>query len=66
MLHNNSSKMPEMLSTKQLARMLNMSHRSLENMRQRGEGPRFIKVGRMVRYLLKDVMEWIPDLSLRH
>ena len=66
MNQSNIQNLPKLLSTKELARVLNMSHRSLENMRQRGVGPKFIKVGRTVRYAFEDVLDWIPGLSLRH
>ena len=66
MTHYGLPHFPKLLSTKELAKVLKMSHRSLENMRQRGEGPKYIKVGRAVRYDLVDVQAWIPDLSLKH
>lgn len=39
----------------QLAAMLDISPRTLQGQRQRGEGPPYIKVGRLVRYRPIDV-----------
>lgn len=41
---------PKVFTTKEAARVLRVSHRTLEDWRLRGEGPRFQKWGRLVRY----------------
>lgn len=43
------------LCTKQAARLLGCSHRTLEDWRLRGDGPRFLKLGRAVRYRMADL-----------
>lgn len=42
--------MAEYLDTKEAARRLSISHKSLESLRGRGKGPPFIRVGKLVRY----------------
>ena len=47
---------PEMLlRTRQVAEMLQVQETTLEQWRWKGQGPLFIKVGRLVRYRLADV-----------
>ena len=55
----------KMMTTKELARHLNISHRTLENMRQLGKGPKYYKLGRMVRYDLSEARAWVkrPEAS---
>lgn len=43
------------MSTKEAARLLSVSHRTLEDWRLKGQGPRFRRWGRMVRYRLSDL-----------
>jgi len=38
--------------------------KTLRNWRVRGEGPKFLKIGRLVRYRLSDVLAW-EEASLR-
>ncbi|RIJ24478.1 DNA-binding protein [Henriciella barbarensis] len=53
-----------LLSTKELARKLNVSHRTLENYRQSGRGPIFFRLGpKAVRYLWSDVIDWLRRKS---
>ena len=40
------------------AQLLHRSVRSLERDRQQGVGPRFVKLGRHVRYRLDDIEAW--------
>jgi predicted DNA-binding transcriptional regulator AlpA len=51
--------MRELLSTLQAARYCGLSPRTLEKMRTTGAGPRFIKLGRAVKYALEDLDQWI-------
>ena len=48
-----------LLSQKAVAQRLRTSERSLERMRATGTGPRFVKIGRLVRYTECDLEEWI-------
>lgn len=45
----------EYLDTKQVAKLLGLSVGGLENMRRAGKGPKFVYVGRAVRYRRSDL-----------
>lgn len=47
------------LSSKQVARYLGFLDQSLQNMRRRGTGPRFVRLGRQVRYHVRDLMAYV-------
>lgn len=47
------------LTEKQVARLLSISHRTLQVWRRTGLGPTFIKLGRSVRYRQQDVLSWV-------
>lgn len=47
------------LTTKDLARELNMSEVALAQMRQRAKGPTFIRLGRTIRYRRADIEAWL-------
>jgi hypothetical protein len=49
------------LCTKQTARILGLSPRTLEQQRLRGRGLPYIKIGRQIRYLLSDVLAYLRD-----
>ena len=51
----------DLLDTNGAARRLNMAPGTLENLRCRGEGPRFLKLGRVVRYDPKLLDEWLAE-----
>jgi predicted DNA-binding transcriptional regulator AlpA len=50
-----------MLNKEDLATFLAMSTKVLSNWRWRGSGPRWVKVGRLVRYRREDVLAWIES-----
>ena len=52
--------------TKQAARLLQVSHRTLEDWRLRGGGPRFSKIGRSVRYRRIDLEEFLRQHSFEN
>ncbi|RMF05231.1 MAG: DNA-binding protein [Alphaproteobacteria bacterium] len=47
------------LTTRQAARRLGLSPRTLEKWRVEGNGPPFYKIGRRVAYLEADLVEWL-------
>lgn len=49
----------DFLSEKELAAAVGIASASLRNARNRGEGPRFVKFGRLVRYKWEDVEAYI-------
>lgn len=49
------------LDTKQAGQFLALSHRTLENMRSEGTGPRYRKHGRIVRYHIDELIAWSKE-----
>ena len=49
----------DLLLQDRVARILVVEEKTLETWRSRGGGPRFIKVGRLVRYRMSDVRAFI-------
>lgn len=49
----------DLLDTRQVAELLGIQPQTLELWRQKGDGPIFIKIGRLVRYRLEDVEAFI-------
>lgn len=53
---------PTLLTERQAAEALGISHRSLQAWRCRGEGPKFLKLnGTIVRYRAEDLDAWVAD-----
>lgn len=50
---------PQIYSTKEAARLLGISHRTLEEWRARGTGPRFFMIGSLVRYRLVALNQFV-------
>ena len=48
----------ELLTTEEAAEDLRNSPRTLERYRVTGEGPRFLKIGKLVRYRRSDLVAW--------
>jgi excisionase family DNA binding protein len=48
-----------LLTAKEVAARLALSHRSLENWRLRGGGPPYVKLGKLIRYRTADVETWV-------
>jgi predicted DNA-binding transcriptional regulator AlpA len=48
-----------LLDEREAADLLHINHRTLANWRVRGGGPRFVKIGRLVRYRAGDISDWI-------
>ena len=55
--------MPRLWDQKTLAAYLGKSTAWCERARWAGEGPRFVKLGRHVRYRADDVLAWIEDCA---
>jgi predicted DNA-binding transcriptional regulator AlpA len=56
--------MDPLLSQKQAARIVGLSVRTLERHRLAGTGPRYARLGRLIRYQESDLAEWVRN-SLR-
>ena len=55
----------ELLTTRQTAEWLDVSHRTLESFRITGRGPKYLKIGRCVRYRARDLKAWLEGLERR-
>lgn len=53
--------LPRLMNQRDLAQYLGKSTAWCERARWAGEGPRFIKLGRHVRYRADDVLAWIEE-----
>ncbi|BDZ56076.1 helix-turn-helix transcriptional regulator [Agromyces marinus] len=52
---------PVLLTQHELAELLQMPERTLEDWRLRSSGPAFLKIGRHVRYEFTDVLAWLGE-----
>ena len=55
------SALDELLDTRQVAKVYNCTAQWLERMRIEGRGPKYVKIGRLVRYRLSAVEAWIAE-----
>lgn len=52
--------MENLLKTREVAALLNIGFSTLEIMRMKGKGPKYVKLGKhTVRYRKEDVIEWV-------
>jgi len=58
-----SATISKLLTTKQAAEMLGLSPNTLNQWRHDGRSPRFRKLGKAVRYLESDLLEYIEQKS---
>jgi predicted DNA-binding transcriptional regulator AlpA len=54
----------QLLDEKEVARLIRVSEATLSYWRSQGQGPRFIKVGHLVRYRPSDVDAWLRTRTL--
>ena len=59
MMRTTNPEIPELLSQRQLAARLGVTTPTLERWRETGDGPAFIRVGRLCRYRTEDVAVWL-------
>jgi predicted DNA-binding transcriptional regulator AlpA len=50
-----------LLTERQTAELLNLSVRTLQAWRVKGDGPRFVHAGRAVRYRRRDLIAWMDS-----
>ena len=55
-----------LLTETQAADFLSVTIRALQAWRQRGGGPRFAKIGRLVRYRMADLTAWLDANTRSH
>lgn len=49
----------KLLTTSLVARQLDCEQKTLEAWRSRGQGPPFVRVGRLIRYRREDIEAWV-------
>lgn len=52
---------PVMWTSKECADFMGISEKALRSRRQRGSSPPYVKAGRTVRYVPRDVARWIDE-----
>jgi predicted DNA-binding transcriptional regulator AlpA len=55
----NETQIETLLNEKQLSRLIGLSIGTLRFWRSEGKGPRFRKIGQLVRYAPSDVTQWL-------
>jgi predicted DNA-binding transcriptional regulator AlpA len=55
-----------LVDTIQAAEILQINERTLTNWRSTGKSPKYVKIGRSVRYRISDLMTWIEANSRNH
>lgn len=55
---------PLLLNTEQVSALTGLAVSTLQNWRTEGAGPRYVKIGRAVRYHRRDVEEWVTALPV--
>jgi predicted DNA-binding transcriptional regulator AlpA len=59
--HSTTVSVPRLWTQKDLAAYLSKSTKWCERARWEGTGPKFVKLGRHVRYRVSDVLAWIEE-----
>ncbi|WP_026941512.1 helix-turn-helix transcriptional regulator [Hellea balneolensis] len=56
----------QLMTEKEAASLICYTPRALQNWRLRGGGPKYVKIGRSVRYQRSDVLEFIEERKRLH
>lgn len=56
----------QLMTEKEAAELICYTQRALQNWRLRGGGPKYVKIGRSVRYQRSDVLEFIEERKRVH
>jgi excisionase family DNA binding protein len=56
--------MSPLLTQREAAHLLRLSERTLERKRVQGDGPRFVKAGRSIRYREEDLAAWVASRAV--
>ena len=55
------SNIEPLITTRQAATLVGLSHRTLESMRIKGDGPEYLQLGRAIRYEICELERWIES-----
>lgn len=58
---SNTNSQPAALNTQGAANYLGLAESTLEKARVSGTGPKYLKLGRAVRYRIADLNEWLAE-----
>ena len=53
----------KLLNTREAAERVGLCARTLERLRAAGKGPKSLKIGRLVRYRVRDLEEWLEGCA---
>ena len=56
----------QLMTEKEVAGLICITPRALQNWRLRGGGPEYVKIGRSVRYQRSDVIKFIEERKRKH
>ena len=56
----------QLMTEKDVANLICITPRALQNWRLRGGGPEYVKIGRSVRYQRSDVIKFIEERKRKH
>ena len=65
-LSDNPGWLEEAIDTKAASKLTGVPVQTLETWRSRGGGPKFLKLGRVVRYRRRALYEWMAARERRH
>lgn len=65
-LESNPGWLDEAIDTPAVAEITGLSIKTLNTWRCRGGGPRFLKLGRSVRYRRRAVLQWLENCEARY
>lgn len=63
-LTSDEQTLPKLLTTKEAAKMASVSVKFLEKLRYQRSGPKYLKLGRCVRYSTPDLADWISTQTI--
>lgn len=59
----NTGHLDELLTGREAAALVRLSERTMERHRTAGTGPRYIALGRAIRYRRRDLLDWIERVA---
>ncbi len=62
-ISNNTPPEDRLITEKEVQSLLRLGESTVQQWRLKGRGPRFVKLGRTVRYRLSDVQEYVRTLG---
>ena len=54
----------KLFTTEEIAAIFGLSNGYLRNLRHQKAGPKYLKIGKMVRYRIEDVQDWLDKVAV--